>query len=368
MKEQFLNVFKDVTKYGTKIPKENYLMKGKYPIFDQGQEYIAGYTNEENGIYSDVPIILFGDHTRIIKYIDVPCFLGADGVKLLKAKKENANYKYLYYALCHAHIPNTGYNRHFKWLKEINIIFPSNEEQQKIAAVLDKVSDLIALRKKQLEKLEELVKARFVEMFGDLRLNKKNWETGVLSNYYSIKGGKRIPKGMGYSKNITSHPYLRTTDMKNATILDDDIRYIDDNVFEHIKNYTVKKGDIYLTNVGVNLGMAGIIPDKYDGANLTENAVKFVPKKQKVHNALFLVYYINSYEIQNYINERKMSVGVPKLAIFRIETIPIKLPPLKLQEQFADFVTKVDKQKLTIQQSLAKLEVLKKALMQQYFG
>ena len=234
--------------------------------------------------------------------------------------------------------------------------------------MLDKVSDLITLRKKQLEKLEELVKACFVEMFGDLRLNKKNWETGVLSNYYSIKGGKRIPKGMGYSKNITSHPYLRTTDMKNATILDDDIRYIDDNVFEHIKNYTVKKGDIYLTNVGVNLGMAGIIPDKYDGANLTENAVKFVPKKQKVHNALFLVYYINSYEIQNYINERKMSVGVPKLAIFRIETIPIKLPPLKLQEQFADFVTKVDKQKLTIQQSLAKLEVLKKALMQQYFG
>lgn len=250
----------------------------------------------------------------------------------------------------------------------IEVFIPRVEEQQKIAAVLDKVSDLIALRKKQLEKLEELVKACFVEMFGDLRLNKKNWETGVLSNYYSIKGGKRIPKGMGYSKNITSHPYLRTTDMKNATILDDDIRYIDDNVFEHIKNYTVKKGDIYLTNVGVNLGMAGIIPDKYDGANLTENAVKFVPKKQKVHNALFLVYYINSYEIQNYINERKMSVGVPKLAIFRIETIPIKLPPLKLQEQFADFVTKVDKQKLTIQQSLAKLEVLKKALMQQYFG
>ncbi len=193
MKEQFLNVFKDVTKYGTKIPKENYLMKGKYPIFDQGQEYIAGYTNEENGIYSDVPIILFGDHTRIIKYIDVPCFLGADGVKLLKAKKENANYKYLYYALCHAHIPNTGYNRHFKWLKEINIIFPSNEEQQKIAAVLDKVSDLIALRKKQLEKLEELVKARFVEMFGDPIYNSQHFPTTEFVNVVTLQRGYDLP-------------------------------------------------------------------------------------------------------------------------------------------------------------------------------
>ena len=173
---------------------------------------------------------------------------------------------------------------------------------------------------------------------------------------------------MGYSDGVTNHPYLRATDMKNETILDDDIHYIDDEVFEKIKRYTVKGGDIYLTNVGVNLGMAGVIPEKYAGANLTENAVKLVPKTEKVIDGLFLAYYINSPGIQDYINERKMSVGVPKLAIFRIETMPLILPPMDMQMNFIEFCNQVDKSKSAVQQGLQELETLKKSLMQQYFG
>lgn len=121
----------------------------------------------------------------------MPCFLGADGVKLLKAKDSNANYKYLYYALKHARIPNTGYNRHFKWLKELEIRLPSNDEQQKVVVVLDKLSNLIFLRKQQLAKLDELVKVRFVEMFGDPRQNPMGWETPPLSKCLrSIDNGK----------------------------------------------------------------------------------------------------------------------------------------------------------------------------------
>ena len=156
--------------------------------------------------------------------------------------------------------------------------------------------------------------------------------------------------------------------MKNETILDNDIHYIDDEVYEHIRRYTVKAGDIYLTNVGVNLGMAGIIPDKYDGANLTENAVKLVPRTEKIMDGLFLAHYINSPGIQNYINERKMSVGVPKLAIFRIETMPLILPPIELQNQFADFVASIDKSKSKIQKSLEETQLLFDSLMQRYFG
>lgn len=242
------------------------------------------------------------------------------------------------------------------------------QEQKRISAVLDRVSDLISLRKQQLAKLDELVKARFVEMFGDPKLNDKGWKAGIVSDYYEVKGGKRIPKGMGYADGVTVHPYLRATDMKNETILDDDIHYIDEEVYEHIRRYTVKGGDIYLTNVGVNLGMAGVIPEKYDGANLTENAVKLVPKTDKVIDGVFLAHYINSPGIQDYINERKMSVGVPKLAIFRIETMPLLLPPMDIQMKFIEFCKQTDKSKLTIQQSLDKLETLKKALLQEYFG
>ena len=227
---------------------------------------------------------------------------------------------------------------------------------------------MINLRRKEISNLDDLIKARFVEMFGDPKLNDKGWNSGIISDYYEVKGGKRIPKGMGYADGITAHPYLRATDMKNETILDDDIHYIDDDVFERIKRYTVKGGDIYLTNVGVNLGMAGVIPEKYDGANLTENAVKLVPKTEKVIDGVFLAYYINSPGIQDYINERKMSVGVPKLAIFRIETMPLLLPPIELQMKFIEFVNQIDKSKATVQKALDETQLLFDSLMQQYFG
>lgn len=241
-------------------------------------------------------------------------------------------------------------------------------KQVAICAQLDQILKVINLRRKEISNLDDLIKARFVEMFGDPKLNDKGWNSGIISDYYEVKGGKRIPKGMGYADGITAHPYLRATDMKNETILDDDIHYIDDDVFERIKRYTVKGGDIYLTNVGVNLGMAGVIPEKYDGANLTENAVKLVPKTEKVIDGVFLAYYINSPGIQDYINERKMSVGVPKLAIFRIETMPLLLPPIELQMKFIEFVNQIDKSKATVQKALDETQLLFDSLMQQYFG
>ena len=249
----------------------------------------------------------------------------------------------------------------------LSIKLQSVDEQNRIADIFERINQLTENRKQQLQKLDELVKARFVEMFGDVKTNDKKWSDGILSEYFLVKGGKRIPKGMGYSNHVTTHPYLRTTDMKNSTIIDDDIHYIDEEVFQKIKRYTVNAGDIYLTNVGVNLGMAGTIPERYDGANLTENAVKLIPKTNNF-NGDFLAFYINSSGIQDYITERKMTVGVPKLAIFRIETMPLVIPPIEIQNKFADFVQQIDKSKLSVQKSLEKLETLKKALMQKYFG
>ena len=249
---------------------------------------------------------------------------------------------------------------------EINV--PDMEQQMQAAENLERVSSIIRLRKKELQKLDDLIKARFVELFGDPKLNDKGWNAGIVSDYYEVKGGKRIPKGMGYADGVTAHPYLRATDMKNETILDDDIHYIDEEVYALIKRYTVKSGDVYLTNVGVNLGMAGVIPEKYDGANLTENAVKLVSKTEKVIDGVFLAHYINSPGIQDYINERKMSVGVPKLAIFRIETMPLLLPPMDIQMPFIEFCKQTDKSKALVQKALNEAQLLFDSLMQKYFG
>lgn len=253
-----------------------------------------------------------------------------------------------------------------KQIEDFSISIPSIEEQEKAVKIFEKTYSIIRNRKQQLEDFDNLIKSRFVEMFGDVKINNMGWETSVISDCFEVKGGKRIPKAMGYSDEITDHPYLRATDMKNATILDDDIKYITDEVFQKIKRYTVNAGDIYLTNVGVNLGMAGVIPSKYQGANLTENAIKLVPKQDKI-NGVFLSYYINSPGIQDYINERKMSVGVPKLAIFRIETMPLIIPPIGVQNDFVHFCEQTDKLKVEVQKSLDETEMLFDSLMQQYF-
>lgn len=114
MVKKFDEVFEDRTKYGTKIKTGDYQKTGVYLIIDQGQTEIAGYTDREEGLFTELPALIFGDHTRVIKYVDKPFFLGADGTKILRSKMIDANYKYLYYALKNTKIPNTGYNRHFK--------------------------------------------------------------------------------------------------------------------------------------------------------------------------------------------------------------------------------------------------------------
>lgn len=160
MLKTFDEVFDDYTKYGTKIKTEQYETIGTNIIIDQGQSDIAGYTDQSEGLFTDVPVIVFGDHTRIIKYINRPFFLGADGTKILKSKIPDANYKYLYYALKNAKIPNTGYNRHFKWLKQISISYPEHEKQSMIVEILDKLEDNIGDYNTILGLLDKLVKAR----------------------------------------------------------------------------------------------------------------------------------------------------------------------------------------------------------------
>ena len=144
----FSEIFEDKTKYGTKLKTDEYQEQGKYLIVDQGQELIAGYTDKKEGFFSELPVIIFGDHTRILKYIDQPFYIGADGVKILRCKFQNANYKYLFYALKNVYIPNTGYNRHFKWLKQSSIKYPDSVTQNRIVKILDTVSSIIELQKK----------------------------------------------------------------------------------------------------------------------------------------------------------------------------------------------------------------------------
>ena len=290
---------------------------------------------------------------------------------VLKAKN-NLNIRYLSYYLNFKNLSNviTGTTRGKltkSALNSIEILLPELNKQDKIVEILEKSKELMDKRKEQIEALDELVKSKFVDMFGNLYTNDMEWEASIISDYCKVKGGKRVPKGEKLLDEPTNYPYLRVLDLKNSTVIEDDIKYLSEDIYEKIKRYTITSNDVYLTNVGEKLGMAGTIPERFNNANLTENAVKLVFDNNKI-NKVYLAYYLNSEVGQKYILERKMIVGVPKLAIFRIETLPLILPPLELQNEFADFVKQVDKLKFEMEKSLKELEDSFNSLMQRAFN
>lgn len=358
----FTDVFDDVTKLGRKIPTGDYHEFGAYPIIDQGQSAIAGYTDETDGLFTDVPAIIFGDHTRVVKYVDTPCFLGADGVKLLKAKDPQANHKYLYHVLANAKIPNTGYNRHFKWLKEVNIPLPNEAEQQRIVEVLDRLDGLIALRKEQLAKLDQLVKARFVEMFGTEDEFSK-WFCCTIGDVAEVCVGVVIKPTQYYAEN--GIPAFRSLNIGPMRVKDSDWVYFTEEGHRKNQKSVIRKNDVLVVRSGAP-GTACVVTDEYDGYNAVDIIIAH-PKSNKV-DSVFLAAFTNMPHGMNQIRERTGGAAQQHFNVGGYKAMNLILPPMELQKQFAAFVEQTNKTKLTIQASLDKLEVMKKALMQEYFG
>ena len=362
----FDEVLKDCTKLGTKIPTGEYLENGKYPIIDQGQNDIAGYYDSDDGLFEDVPTIVFGDHTRVVKYVDKPCFFGADGVKLLCPLDKDINCKYLFYQLSCADIPNTGYNRHFKWVKALNFKIPSSDEQNHVVEVLDKVTELISLRKQQLAKLDELVKARFVEMFGDAKLNPNNLPCCSLSEYIVfLTSGSR-----GWSQYFTDSGeyFITIKNVKNCKITLQDVQCVTPPDNAEAKRTRVQENDL-LISITADLGRTGIVTKKIaeHGAYINQH-LTCVRLKQDKLNPLYVAYYMESDAGKEQFIAKNQSAVKAGLNFNAINSLKLMVPPLALQNQFAAFVERVDKQKQTVQQSLEKLKLMKKALMQEYFG
>lgn len=194
-----------------------------------------------------------------------------------------------------------------------------------------------------------------------------NWCWVRLGNITQIKGGKRIPKGTSLLKENTGYKYIRVTDMKNGTVLNDDIHYISKDIYNKISNYTISKNDIYITCAGT-IGRVGIIPVEFDGANLTENADKIIIKHI---NKNLLVKVLSSYIVQKQIQEVITTGCQPKLAIKKIEQLKIPLPPINEQQRIVNRIeslfVKLDRAKELIENTLAQFEQNKMAILHKAF-
>ena len=367
----FGEIFIDKTKYGVKVQTSEYSELGEHIIIDQGQSQIAGYTDREEGLFEEVPVIVFGDHTRIIKYVDKPFFLGADGVKVLRSKDENANYKYLYYALKNAKIPNTGYNRHFKWLKNIQINYPAVEKQAEIVAILDKVSSVIRKREDELSVLDDLIKARFVEMFGDPQINPFGWDVvnisevvgGKISNGFFAKRDDYIDDGnvsvLGVA-NIVNRMYSKVDELPKTNADDKDI-----------EKFEVRYGDMLFCRsslVAEGIGKASIIPENVQDNILFECHVIRLPLDLSKCVPEFMQTLSTMDFFRNQVVAQSKTATMTTIGQEGILRTDIILPPIDKQREFYDFVRQTDKSKAAVQKALDETQMLFDSLMQEYFG
>ena len=165
------------------VPKSEYAENGRWPIIDQGQDFIGGYVDDETRlINSAAPIIIFGDHTRIFKFVDFEFALGAQGTKPLLAE-DGFNSKYLYYALCNLDVPPRGYNRHYKILSQMHIGKPDPSEQREIVTILDTIDRKIDLHRRKRAVLDDLFKALLHKlMTGEIRVGDLDLRALIVSN------------------------------------------------------------------------------------------------------------------------------------------------------------------------------------------
>ena len=195
-----------------------------------------------------------------------------------------------------------------------------------------------------------------------------SWEEKTVGEICLVKGGKRVPKGMSLVKEKNEHPYLKAGNLKFGTVIDKDMEYVPEDVFKFIKNYTVSVGDVYITNVGACIGDCGIIPDCFDGANLTENAVKLT--ELQCHNS-YLAKLLASNLVQQQIKSKIKSATLGKLSIDNIKQLAINLPSLAEQQEIVRILDTVlekeSRAKEAAQTVLDQIALLKKSILARAF-
>lgn len=249
-------------------------------------------------------------------------------------------------------------------LTEATFPLPSLDEQRKIAAVLDKVNDLIAKRLQQLEKLDKLVKSRFIEIFGTITENPYRFPTTTLKEVCrKITDGKH--GGCKYDAD-SGYYYIGAREIYNGSIHYDtapQISYAD--FAKDYKRCNIERGDMVIVNTGATIGKTAIATSLLTEHTLLQKSVALLKVKTEIISAEFLQHcYIanpSMYRVES-------ASAQPNLLLSKMNATRIYLPPMELQRPFVAFVEQTNKSKLPIQKSLEKLEILKKSLMQKYFG
>lgn len=347
---------------------------GPYPYYGANgiQDYVADY------IFDDELVLLaedggnFGSKDKPIAYrVSGKCWVN-NHAHVLKPK-QGLDVDYLCYSLMFYDVSGlvNGATRQKLTqadMRKMEIPVPSLEEQHRIAARLDKVSNLISKRRAQLDKLDLLVKARFVEMFGDLVLNPMKWPEQPLENMADIVSG--ITKGRKTKETeLIEVPYMAVSNVKDGYIDWTTVKTILATKAE-IEQYRLLPYDVLMTEGGDpdKLGRGAIIQQPLENC-IHQNHIFRVRLDENILLPSYFAEFLQHQKAKQYfLRCAKQTTGIASINMRQLKGLLTLVPPIEIQVHFNDFLAKARQPKLTIQQSLDKLEILKKALMQQYFG
>jgi type I restriction enzyme S subunit len=362
--EKFEKIFSDSTSKYNKIKKEDYNSTGEFPIIDQGQNFIGGFTDDMSMITNwGQPVIVFGDHTKIFKYVDFPFAIGADGVKVLTLKDPSFNTKYYYFFLRSLKLTDAGYSRHYKFLKESKLPLPINlSDQLHIANLLSKAENLISQRKQSIALLDEFLKSTFLEMFGDPVRNEKGWKLKLLSDYGKSRLGKMLDGKQIIGNNLK--PYLRNSNVQWFSFKLDDLLEMDFDEKDKLE-FSLKYGDILMCEGG-DIGRCAIWRNQLQDCYF-QKAIHRIRLNEEFVLPSYFVYMFRLYTSNGGLKVYMGAATISHLTGENLKKLRLPIPPIELQTQFAQIVEKTEALKVHYQSSLQELENLYGSLSQRAF-
>jgi type I restriction enzyme S subunit len=344
---------------------------GLFPVVDQGQQFVSGYCDDADRVIDfDLPLIIFGDHTRCLKYVDFPFILGADGTKVILPDKKIYDPKFYYYALVALELPSRGYNRHFKSLVERSIPLPSLPEQKKIAHILSTVQRAIEEQERIIQTTTELKKALMHKLFTEglrgepqklteIGLVPESWEVAKIGDLAKVQSGGTPTRDVPENWSGGTIPWVKTGEINYCVI----------------KDTEEKITSVGLSNSAARLFPAGTLLMAMYGQGITRGRVALLaieaatnqacasitPTDKQKLSSVFLYYYFQ----YHYENLRKLGHGANQrnMNAALIRSFPISFPEEKEQTALVIALVSLDDKILFHERKCVQLQELFRTLL-----
>ena len=380
---KLLSAFENCTDSKKKIQQKDYLESGLWSVVDQGQSLVGGYTNDETMLYNgNLPVIIFGDHTRCVKYIDFNFAQGADGVKVLRPKPFYLP-KFFFYALQNVDIPNLGYRRHFPLFDKFSIPLAPLEEQQRI---VEHVESLFAKLDEAKEKAQEVVdgfetrKAAILHKAFSGELTAKwreendvsidKWERLTLDDVADYKKGpfgSSITKAMFVPKGENTYKVYEQGNAIRKT-LDYGSYYISQKKYEELKGFAINPGDIIVSCAGT-IGEIYKLPNNCEAGVINQALMRV-----RVYNNINEMYFIHYFTgvLKGDVIDEANGTAIKNIPPFKVlKAMNILLPSLFEQNEIVEILermlSKEQVAKETAETVIEQIDTMKKAILARAF-